>query len=76
MVLLSMPASRSLKLKVPNTNSNGSPAAKPKNSIRKLAGCAYMRQDASQEKEAVSELGFSFMSTLSKSAKVFQSQAP
>ena len=39
MVLRSMPASRKRKLKVPNTNSKGKPAAKPNKSMRKLAGC-------------------------------------
>jgi hypothetical protein len=50
MVLRSMPASRNLKLKVPKTNNRGKPAAKPKNSMRKLAGCKYTRHEASHEK--------------------------
>jgi hypothetical protein len=38
-----MPASRSQKLSVPNTNSKGSPAEKPSESIRNDAGSRYTR---------------------------------
>ena len=49
MVLRSMPASRKRKLNVPNTSNSGSPAEKPSDNIRKLAGCKYTRKAASQE---------------------------
>jgi len=38
MVVRSTPASRNQKLKVPNTSSNGNPAEKPSDSMRKDAG--------------------------------------
>ena len=38
MVVRSMPASRSQKLSVPSTSSSGSPAEKPRNSMRRVAG--------------------------------------
>ena len=38
MVDRSSPASRKRKLSVPSTNSNGSPAEKPRASMRRLAG--------------------------------------
>ena len=38
MVVRSMPASRSRKPRVPSTSSKGSPAEKPRNSIRSVAG--------------------------------------
>jgi hypothetical protein len=44
-----MPASRNRKLKVPKTNRSGKPAEKPKDNMRKLAGCKYTRKEASQE---------------------------
>jgi len=48
MVLRSMPASRSLKLSVPNTSSKGNPAAKPSANMRRLAGCKYRRKASRQ----------------------------
>jgi hypothetical protein len=43
MVVRSIPASRSQKLSVPNTNNNGSPAEKPSESMRNDAGSKYTR---------------------------------
>ena len=48
MVVRSMPASRSLKLRVPSTNSSGSPAPKPSTSMRKDAGSKYTAKVARQ----------------------------
>jgi hypothetical protein len=38
MVVRSMPASRSQKLSEPNTSNSGSPAEKPSDSMRRVAG--------------------------------------
>ena len=38
-----MPASRSRNDSVPSTSSSGSPAAKPRNSMRRLSGARYTR---------------------------------
>jgi hypothetical protein len=40
-VVRSIPASRSQKLSVPNTNNKGSPAENPRDSMRKEAGSKY-----------------------------------
>ena len=49
MVVRSIPASRSQKLKVPNTNKSGRPAENPSNSIRTEAGSRYTLKVVSQE---------------------------
>src|SRR6187551_2797065 len=49
MVVRSMPASRSQKLKVPNTSSSGSPAENPRNSMRSVAASAYTSQTSRHE---------------------------
>ena len=48
MLVRSTPASRSQKLRVPNTSSKGSPAENPSDSMRSEAGSRYTRRVCAQ----------------------------
>ena len=67
MVVRSIPASRSQKLKVPNTSSKGKPAENPKDSMRSDAGSKYTLSVAAQEGLSVvfaEDVGVAFMHTM------------